>query len=423
MKSLALKSDFSTSSTVISASSSANTTSSPTFNASRISVAESCVLEVREVHQIGARSASRRSCRAVARVELERVGSRRRRSGCRCRSSFQEVASLAAEQLYRCRRPPQGNRCRRRRPAPRDRRHRRSRRCPGLPPTCRGRRRPSMSSLPRSAEDEVVPVAGSMMSIAAVAARRSRPRRRGRRSSSSPPKPRIRSSRLVPVTVAAAGPVDDCHAFRPFLLTSAGNRRRAAFRAAVPGTGGCSRRRPMPGPGVGSAAEQATMLHHRPRHKFHLRRRPRDLIACGFAARTSDFRGEAGQGSPMAISLYDVTIPVFRRGLGTLGDAAQQGPGLRRQAEGIDPAELLGARLAPDMLSLTGQVQRASDTAKFAAVRIGECRTSASPTRRRASRTSPTASPAPAPSSTTFPAPRSTAARDAVISATIGGRR
>ena len=35
------------------------------------------------------------------------------------------------------------------------------------------------------------------------------------------------------------------------------------------------------------------------------------------------------------------------------------------------PADLLATRLAPDMLTLTGQVQRASDTAKFAAVRIG----------------------------------------------------
>ena len=38
---------------------------------------------------------------------------------------------------------------------------------------------------------------------------------------------------------------------------------------------------------------------------------------------------------------------------------------------GADPAALLAARLAPDMLTLTGQVQRASDTAKFAAVRLG----------------------------------------------------
>jgi uncharacterized protein len=72
----------------------------------------------------------------------------------------------------------------------------------------------------------------------------------------------------------------------------------------------------------------------------------------------------------MAISLYDVTIPVFQRGLGTLGTLLNKGRAFAA-SEGIDHAELLGARLAPDMLPLTGQVQRASDTAKFAAVRIG----------------------------------------------------
>ena len=37
---------------------------------------------------------------------------------------------------------------------------------------------------------------------------------------------------------------------------------------------------------------------------------------------------------------------------------------------GIDPAELVQARLAPDMLTFAGQVQRASDTAKFGAARL-----------------------------------------------------
>jgi hypothetical protein len=72
----------------------------------------------------------------------------------------------------------------------------------------------------------------------------------------------------------------------------------------------------------------------------------------------------------MAISLYDVTIPVFQRGLGSLGAVLNKGRAFAA-TEGMDQAELLDARLAPDMLSLTGQVQRASDTAKFAAVRIG----------------------------------------------------
>ena len=72
----------------------------------------------------------------------------------------------------------------------------------------------------------------------------------------------------------------------------------------------------------------------------------------------------------MAITLYDVTIPVFRRGLGNLAAVLDKGRAFA-EAEGLDAADLLAARLAPDMLTLAGQVQRASDTAKFAAVRIG----------------------------------------------------
>ena len=72
----------------------------------------------------------------------------------------------------------------------------------------------------------------------------------------------------------------------------------------------------------------------------------------------------------MAITLYDVTIPVFLRGLGQLGALLNKGRAFAA-TEGIDQADMLGTRLAPDMLTLAGQVQRASDTAKFAAVRIG----------------------------------------------------
>jgi uncharacterized protein len=73
---------------------------------------------------------------------------------------------------------------------------------------------------------------------------------------------------------------------------------------------------------------------------------------------------------PMTISLYDVTVPVFVRGFDNLAAVLAKGRAFG-EAEGIDAAELLGARLAPDMMTLTGQIQRASDTAKFAAVRIG----------------------------------------------------
>ena len=72
----------------------------------------------------------------------------------------------------------------------------------------------------------------------------------------------------------------------------------------------------------------------------------------------------------MAITLYDITVPVFLWGFHNLAALLEKGRAFA-EAEGIDPAELLNARLTPDMLTLTGQVQRASDTAKFAAVRIG----------------------------------------------------
>ncbi|PZQ73233.1 MAG: DUF1993 domain-containing protein [Variovorax paradoxus] len=72
----------------------------------------------------------------------------------------------------------------------------------------------------------------------------------------------------------------------------------------------------------------------------------------------------------MAISLYDASVPVFVRGLDQLTHIL--GKGLAHaQAQGLDPATLVQARLAPDMLTLAGQVQRASDASKLAAARLG----------------------------------------------------
>ena len=72
----------------------------------------------------------------------------------------------------------------------------------------------------------------------------------------------------------------------------------------------------------------------------------------------------------MALSLYDASVSVFIRGLDQLTHVL--GKGLEHaQAQGLDTATLVNARLAPDMLTLAGQVQRASDVAKLAAARIG----------------------------------------------------
>ncbi|MDM0012170.1 DUF1993 domain-containing protein [Variovorax sp. J22P168] len=71
----------------------------------------------------------------------------------------------------------------------------------------------------------------------------------------------------------------------------------------------------------------------------------------------------------MAISLYDISVPVFTRGLGQLAHVLDKGLA-HAQAAGTDPDLLLQARLAPDMFTLTGQVQSASDASKLGTARI-----------------------------------------------------
>jgi hypothetical protein len=66
----------------------------------------------------------------------------------------------------------------------------------------------------------------------------------------------------------------------------------------------------------------------------------------------------------MPLSMYQASIPVLTRGLDNLAAVLKKGeayPG---------GAELVEARLAPDMLTLAGQVQRASDTSKGCAARL-----------------------------------------------------
>ena len=72
----------------------------------------------------------------------------------------------------------------------------------------------------------------------------------------------------------------------------------------------------------------------------------------------------------MPITLYDFTAATFDRGLERLAVFLEKGRAHADAAESPHDA-LLGARLAPDMLTLIGQVQRASDTAKLTLVRVG----------------------------------------------------
>lgn len=72
----------------------------------------------------------------------------------------------------------------------------------------------------------------------------------------------------------------------------------------------------------------------------------------------------------MTISMYQVSVPVFVRALTNL-KAILQKAAAHAQAKKIDEAVLLGARLYPDMLPLTKQVQIASDFARSTSSRLG----------------------------------------------------
>ncbi|QOZ34857.1 DUF1993 family protein [Bradyrhizobium sp. CCBAU 53421] len=71
----------------------------------------------------------------------------------------------------------------------------------------------------------------------------------------------------------------------------------------------------------------------------------------------------------MNTPLYDASVPVFRQMLDALADLLRKGEAHARE-RGLDPDTMLAARLTPDMLTLIGQVQRASDHAKGAAGRL-----------------------------------------------------
>jgi len=66
----------------------------------------------------------------------------------------------------------------------------------------------------------------------------------------------------------------------------------------------------------------------------------------------------------MPLSMYQASIPLLVRGLENLSAVLKKG------AAHPDAAALVEARLASDMFTLAGQVQRASDTAKGCAARL-----------------------------------------------------
>ena len=73
--------------------------------------------------------------------------------------------------------------------------------------------------------------------------------------------------------------------------------------------------------------------------------------------------------NPMTLSMYQASVPVFIRALNNLSAILEKGAA-SAEARKIDPAVLIAARLAPDMLPLSRQVQIAADTAVRGAARL-----------------------------------------------------
>jgi hypothetical protein len=71
----------------------------------------------------------------------------------------------------------------------------------------------------------------------------------------------------------------------------------------------------------------------------------------------------------MPLTLYQASIPVFIRGFTNLSAVLEKARA-HAAANNIDLATYVNARLAPDMYPLSGQVQGASDAAKFGAARL-----------------------------------------------------
>jgi len=71
----------------------------------------------------------------------------------------------------------------------------------------------------------------------------------------------------------------------------------------------------------------------------------------------------------MSLSIHFAAVPVFRHMLGALADVLEKAEA-HALASKYEPATLLGARLFPDMLPLTKQVQIATDFAKGASARL-----------------------------------------------------
>jgi len=71
----------------------------------------------------------------------------------------------------------------------------------------------------------------------------------------------------------------------------------------------------------------------------------------------------------MAISMYQITVPVFTRFLQNLETVLKKGEAFA-QEKGFEPEVLLNSRLAPGMFPLSRQIQLACDLARRGVLRL-----------------------------------------------------
>src|SRR5471032_293471 len=71
----------------------------------------------------------------------------------------------------------------------------------------------------------------------------------------------------------------------------------------------------------------------------------------------------------MSLTMYQVCVPVFVRGLNVLSDLLKKAEEYAQEHR-VVPHALIGARLADDMLPLSAQVQRVSGTSKMSVERL-----------------------------------------------------
>lgn len=73
----------------------------------------------------------------------------------------------------------------------------------------------------------------------------------------------------------------------------------------------------------------------------------------------------------MPVSMYKLSVPVFIRGLNILASLLDKAESHAAERK-IPLDDLFNARLAPDMLALSGQIQRVSDTSKNTIGRLSD---------------------------------------------------